>query len=132
MLYIECTQVGRKNQYHHPHFTQVETEATRSSVVAEPVVYQEPGSRTWFLTTVLSVRSSVGTVPSTLHKWCVVAHRGCQRMWAFVGNDGFHESLAGETTFGKPCEVVGRMLLTAFSAEQIHKWPFPGIYYLCS
>lgn len=129
MLSIECAQLGRKNQYHQPHFTQVETEAPRSSAVAEPVVYQEPGSRTWFLTTVLSVRSSVGTVPSTLHKWCIVAHRGCPKMWAFIGNDGFHASLAGETAVGKPCEVVGRMLLTAFSAKHTHKRPFPRAYH---
>lgn len=61
-----------------------------------------------------------------------MAHRGCQRMWAFIGNDGFHESLAGETTVGKPCEGVGRMLLTTFPTEQIHERLFPRTYLWCS
>lgn len=96
------------------HVTQVETEAQRRFIVAEPGLYQAPSSRTWLLPRMLSVRASAGAIPAMA--WHSVVHSGHQEVRGFVGNDGFPESLVGETSVGNLRETVRRMLLMALSA----------------
>lgn len=62
----------------------------------------------------LSVRVSAGAISAP--GICSVVHSGCQEVRGFIGNDGFPESLAGESSVGNLREAVRRMLLTALSA----------------
>lgn len=51
--------IARKNQRHHPHFTEVEAEAQRSCPVAQPGVYVA-------LDYCVICESPIGTIPRTL------------------------------------------------------------------
>ena len=112
--------VRRKNQCHHPHLTEVETEAQRCFTVAEPGVC------------LALDHCSICDVVSRNHPWdlaqcCTERHTGCQQVRGFLGSGGFRESLAGETAVGGLCEAVRRMLPTALSAQHTHEGPVPFI-----
>lgn len=86
---MECTQLGRQNQHHHPILSKWKL---RSFIMAEPGLYQERTSRAWLLTTVLCVTSSAGAIPSPLHS---VAHSGRQEVRGVLEMMSFLRALLG-------------------------------------